>query len=109
MPKLDAELLKAMTPMAVLLVIVLLIVWGFISGRIRSAIAIGEVREDRDARLADRDRVIEILWEANRTSEEARVLEAASNREQLEMTRMTLELVKAIRDATDRQQTEGGT
>lgn len=109
MPQVDAELLKALTPTAVLLVMVLLVVWGFISGWIRSSVAVKEIREDRDARLADKDQLIEILREAHRTSEEARVLEATANREQLETSRLTLEVVRAIRDATGRDRAEGGT
>lgn len=106
MPKIDAELLRALTPGGVLLVLVVLVVWGFISGRIRTAVAIKEVREDRDARLADKDRQIQEWRAAHAETEKARVLEAAANREQLEMTRMTLELVRAIRDAA--RPPEGG-
>jgi hypothetical protein len=108
-PQIDAELLKALTPMAVLLLIVLLIVIAFIRGWIRTAVAIKEVREDRDARLADKDRQIEQWREAHRVSEEARELDATASREQLEQARMTLEIVRAIRAATDRRSNEGGT
>lgn len=97
MPQIDAELLKALTAPVVLLLLVIMVVWGFISGRIRSAIAVKEIREDRDARLADKDRQIEIWREALRTREEAHGLQDAANREQLEVSRMTLELVRAIR------------
>ncbi len=108
MPKIDAELIRALTPAGLLLLLVLMVVSAFMLGWIRPGRAIVEVREDRDARLADKDRQIDQWREAHRTSEEARELEATANREQLELTRMTLDLVRAIRDATDRKRTEGG-
>jgi hypothetical protein len=104
----DADLIRALTPAGLLLFLVLSVVSAFMAGWIRPGRAIVEVREDRDARLADKDRQIDQWREAHRTSEEARELEAAANREQAETTRMTLELVRAIRDAVDRGRREGG-
>jgi hypothetical protein len=103
MPQINAELIQALTPAGLLLLLVLMLVTAFMVGWIRPGRAIVEVREDRDARLADKDRQIEQWREAHRTLEEARELDAAANREQLELTRMTLELVRAIRDAVSRE------
>jgi hypothetical protein len=99
MPQIDAELLRALSPMAVLLLLVLLIVLGFIRGWIRTSIAIREVREDRDARLTDKDRQIAEWREAHRGSEDARELQATALRESLETTRATLEMMRAWRSA----------
>jgi hypothetical protein len=108
MPTIDAELLKALSPMAVLLLIDLLIIWGFISGRIRTALSIREVREDRDARLADKDRQIAEWREAHRGSEDAREVQATALRESLDTTRATVELMRAWRSAAQMSRDESG-
>jgi ABC-type transport system involved in cytochrome bd biosynthesis fused ATPase/permease subunit len=98
-PTIDADLVKALTPGGLLLLLVLLMAAAFISGLIRPRSAIKEVREDRDARLADKDRQIADWREAHRESEEAREVQAAALRESLEATRATAELLKAWRAA----------
>jgi hypothetical protein len=108
MPEINAELIRSLTPAGLLLLLVLMLVSAFMVGWIRPGRAIVEVREDRDARLADKDRQIEQWREAHRLSEEARELGAAANREQIETSKVTLELVRGIRAAVDRRQSESG-
>lgn len=108
MPQIDAELLRALSPMAVLLLIVLLIVIAFIRGWIRTSISIREVREDRDARLADKDVQIAEWREAHRGSEEAREVQATALRESLDTTRATLEMMRAWRSAATASRDESG-
>jgi hypothetical protein len=112
-PTIDAELLKSLTPMAVLLLVVLLVALGFIRGWIRTAVAISEVRADRDARLADKDAVIAdkneqiAMWrQAHRESEEAREVQADDLRVQHETTRATVELLRSLRIAGARGRDE---
>lgn len=106
MPKIDAELVKALTPAGLLLLLVLLIVTAFMLGWIRPRSAIAEVREDRDARLADKDRQIEQWREAHRGSEEAREVMAAALREALDTGRAQVEMMRAWRTAADRARNE---
>lgn len=106
MPKIDAELVKALTPAGLLLLLVLLVVAAFLTGLVRPRSAIKEVREDRDARLADKDRQISEWREAHRGSEEAREVQAAALREALETGRAQVELIRAWRTAAARARDE---
>jgi len=107
-PKIDADLLRALSPMAVLLLIVLLIVIGFIRGWIRTAIAIQEVRADRDARLADSQQQTADWREAHRLSETAREKQAEALRESLEVARAAEDALKGFRTATAWAERERG-
>lgn len=55
-----------------------------------------EVREDRDARLADKDRQIEVLWAAFHASEQAREIGAAQMEQMLQGLETTMAVVQAI-------------
>lgn len=99
MPKIDGDLVRALTPGGLLLLLILLVVAAFLSGLVRPRSAIREVREDRDARLADKDRQIAEWREAHRVSEEAREVQGAGLREAVESMRATAELIKAWRSA----------
>ena len=72
MPSIDADLVRSLTAGGLLLLLVLLLIMAFMLGLIRPRSAIREVREDRDARLADKDQQISEWREAHRGSEEAR-------------------------------------
>lgn len=99
MPTIDADLVKALTPTGLLLLLVLLLIAAFLTGLIRPRSAIKEVREDRDARLADKDTQIRTLQEAFSTEREARMKTDEALREALESSRVTAAAFTAIRSA----------
>jgi hypothetical protein len=100
-PKIDADLVRALTPAGLLLLLVLMLISAFMLGLIRPGRAIAEVREDRDARLADKDEQIRDWQEAHRVSEAAREKEAESTRIALEASRATADLLRALRTAAN--------
>lgn len=85
---LTGGLIDKLTPPGLLLLFFLLNQLGYI----RPARAVDEVRADRDARLADKDRQIDI-WR------EAVAVERAAREKQDETVREALELARAANDA----------
>lgn len=87
----------ALTPAGLLSLGVLLLM----TGRIRPARAVEEVRQDRDARLADARDQIEIWRDAYRLSEVAREKSETALRESLETNRITVDLLRSVRSAQE--------
>lgn len=113
MPSIDAELIKALTPAGLLLLLTMCVVLAFMFGLIRPRSAIKEIRDDRDARLADlavmladKDRQIAEWRAAHTGSEAAREVQAAALRESLETSRAQVEMIRAWRTAADRAREE---
>lgn len=105
---LTGDLLANLTAPALLLVIVLLVMLGFVVPRS----VLLQVRQDRDARLADAQQQIVDWREAHRLSETAREKQAEALRESLEVARAAEDALKGFRAATSWVESErerGGT
>lgn len=76
----------------------------FAFGIIRPRSAIYEVREDRDARLADKDAQIADLKEAYKISEEARTNDREISREALEGMRTMEAAINGLRSALEQKE-----
>lgn len=96
---LSADFLKALSAPALLLLFFLIIVLAFIMGWVRPRSAVTEIREDRDARLAEVKAERDTWREAHRISEQARELGAEATREQIEVSRAAVDALNGFRSA----------
>lgn len=92
---LTPEFISTLTPAGLLSIVVLMILLGYL----RPKRAIDEVRQDRDARIADAHEQITIWREAYRLSESAREKNEAALREALEVARAAEDALKGFRAA----------
>jgi hypothetical protein len=95
-PWLSVEWLTALTPSALLSLGVLLI----FTGKLRPKSAIDEIRQDRDARIAEAKEQIAVWREAYRISESARDKSAAALAESLEGLKLAEDALRAFRSAS---------
>jgi hypothetical protein len=101
---LSGALVGQLSSGTLLLVSVLMI----LTGRLRPESNIAEVRADRDARLAEMRDEVAALREALRVSEQAREVQAALAREQLELTRAAVDALQGFRSAAARLELDQG-
>lgn len=96
---LSPEFVRSLTAPGVLLlgsVFLIVVVFRDRNARIR------DTREDRDARLEDKDDQIRKLWEALGASETARDRQADGLREALDASRTAVSAVEGLRSAVER-------
>jgi hypothetical protein len=99
----DPELLKAFGGPAGAVMFAVLIALLFALGIIRPRSAIREVREDRDARLAEYREQIQDLKEAYRISEEGRTADREISRQSLEVARTSEAAITGLRSALEQK------
>lgn len=95
MPEIPQLLWNGAGPVAV----VIAIAWLLFTGRIRTAREVRDLREDRDARLAEAREQITTWRQAYEMSEAARAAQADLLRETLEVGRTVEQIVRALRQA----------
>lgn len=95
--QLDAELLKTLSGPAIGTLVVIF----FMLGIIRPRSAVRELREDNQARLADKDTQIAEMRETLRISEESRAADRELSREILEVARTSEAAIRGLRDALE--------
>ena len=74
-------------------------VWMILTGRLRPHRAVQELRDDRDARLADAKQQIAMWRDAYEKSDKIREAQADLLRDNLEVGRTIESLVRALREA----------
>ena len=90
-----------LTPSLLLLILVFLMMYFLMTGKLRTAIAVREIRQDRDDRLADYRQQIDDWKEAHAVSEKGRELQTQVAREALEASRTNEEIIKGLRVALE--------
>jgi hypothetical protein len=101
MPPIPPGFWTEATPIGVLLFVLVLLIWGVVSGRLRSNVAVQEIRADRDARVAEYRKQAEDWREAFQKSESAREIQTTIAKEALATSRSTESIVQSLRVALD--------
>ena len=101
---LTPEVLGALSPAVLCSLFVLMVLLGWI----RPSRTVEEIREDRDARLADKDKQIEYLQRAIEKSEETKETQAEALRDALEVSEAVVEILSSIRNMASLQQVQRG-
>lgn len=89
------------TPIGLLLLILGLLIYFLMSGKLRTNRAVQELRADRDARVAEYRQTANDFKEALRISEKARAVQTEITREALEASRIQEDIVRSLRVALE--------
>ena len=90
-----------LTGVSLALAIVFLLFYFLITGKLRTNLAVQEIRQDRDDRVAEAKQQVEDFKEALRVSEEARAVQTEITREALEASRISEDVLRSLRVALE--------
>lgn len=108
MPPIGEGFWTQATPVGVLLFILILLFWAVITGRLRSNVAVTEIRADRDARIAEYAKQAADWKTAYDNSEKAREIQTLIAKDALEVSRTTEHVVNSLTVALDMFRKDGG-